>query len=277
MKKNDVNNTIKNSENVKNYGALKTCVLLLAFIIAYAISLYLNGFNETNKKLILLVAFGVVGFLLFYVVYYLAYFISFLSLKRKAKKLSNNVINCDDELAEYFSGDDVYFKYKGELTLKNNLSNFASKISQTMNDIASKYSQESEYAYVNYTVYDALDIFGNAINYLHNGIDKYFKGLNLQNWSFINLKGVIEKSLDDNKIEELAVTVEESSAFKKFFTNVKNKIVDKSKKIGNYIISAPLTSLLNDVLVFVAGEGFRVFSKNGKKPKTKKVVENNNE
>lgn len=258
--------TVKVNKKEKLVNFLKNYALIFVFAIAYFFSVYLNGFYNTNLKFLNLLIFGLVGFLSFFIIYYLLNFISFISLKKKVKNQAKNVVNCDDELAEYFQYNSKPFKYKGNVPLKENMKEFVNKTVEVMNDIACKYNQQSKYAFINYTVYDAIDILGNATAYLHNGIDKYFKGLNLQDWSFINLKGLIEKNAAADETDELAVTDDEKQS-KGFFAEIKNKIVSGGKKIGNHLISAPLTSLLNDALIFVAGESFRVFSKNGKKTK----------
>lgn len=247
---------------------LKTVGLILIFAVAYGTSLLLNGFKETNEKLFVLLICAVCGFVAFFLIYYLLYFISVIKLNKKRKKQSENIIRCDDEVAEFFDNNDYKFYYQRKLTVKENLFNALGLGKNIVSAIANEYSKGGKYDFLNYTVYDALDIFGNAIDEIFGKADKVFSFIGMQDKPLGFVENYLAKILieEQQSEEEIAVTeIKQPSGMRRFFGGIKDKVINAGKTVGIMLFSGKIESVVNEIMVFVAGESFRVYGKNGKK------------
>ena len=138
--------------------------------------------------------------------------------------------------------------------------------------VADTYSKGGKYAFLNYTVYDGIDVLGNAIDVLYDKIDGFLSSKALKVFKFYD-KPITFVSKELNKLlyqenEELNVVVEPKS---KTVTLLKGKLKEIGAKAGKVIIRKPLNNLAGGITEFVASESVRVFSKNSSSNKIKAV------
>ncbi|MBO5713255.1 MAG: hypothetical protein J6R88_03555 [Clostridia bacterium] len=248
--------------------ALKIIALLALFVVSYAISYYLNGFEETNKKLITLLVLGVAGYVLFYVIYTIFYVITKIKLSLKNKRATKNVVNCDEEAAKIMQNQKYQFNFDTNLTFNDNLNSYLSQTVVMVEDVANVYSIGGKYAFLNYTVYDAIDVVSNAIDVLHDKIDGFLTSKALVPFKFYD-KPISFVSSELNKLiyeEEKTPVIEEEVKPKKT-SAIKEKLMQIGAKAGKTVLRKPINNLANSITEFFASESVRVYGKNGKMPK----------
>ena len=281
MKNNNEITTV-NSENItpkKNNGvflsALKNVSIFALIVVSYLISYYLYGFNETNKRLFILLICGISGFILFYLIYGVAYLISNARIKRKIKKVTDNEIHCDDKVATYLENTENKFVYNKKLTLKENGSIALNKAFSIIVEIAKINSHSGKYAFVNFTVYDALEVFGNALDGIHDKLYGILSALKFEDKPIWLIEKNLAKLLYEEEVNnEVAVTADKKqNKVGEFFSNVKNKVTGIASNLAISLFSKKLETTINDCFTFIAGECFRVFGKSNKN--NKKAVNNN--
>lgn len=235
---------------------IKFILLTLLLVFSYYLSFKVDGFYKTNIKAITIIVFSILGFVSFFLGYYVFKIFYLISYNKKRKKLSKSVVNCDDELSIILQDEKFIFKYDKKLDLKANLKNASEIIINLVKDVSAKFGKNGKFFYVKYTVYDALTIFENAVDGIHNKLDGYFKFFKLQDKPL----SIVEKSLS-NLLNQSEINVEEIEVEKGFFSKVKNKLTNGAKTVGFFFIKGKIEGAVNDVVSFVGAEAFRVYSK----------------
>ena len=260
------------------FRALKFIVLLTLFIVSYAVSYYLNGFEKTNNKLLTLLIFAGAGFLVFYLIYYVAYIITAINIKNKSKRKSKMVINCDEETAILMQNEKYIYSFDKSLTVTENLKNDLTQAGGLVEDVADTYSKGGRYAFLNYTVYDALDVFSNAVDVLYDKIDGFLSSKLLSALKLYDKPiTLVSKELNKLLYDEQPVTVTENTETQKpeKLLKVKEKFKAFTVKASVTVFQKPINNFANGITEFIASESVRVFGKNGKKRKIKKAVAGN--
>ena len=272
MKNNNEITTANNDKITpkKNNGVFLSVIKIIALFaliaVSYFVSYLMYGFNETNKKLFILLVFAIGGFILFYLVYGIAYLFSNSRVKRNLKKVTDNEIHCDDKVATYFETTENSFTYNKKLTLKENGSIALNKAFSIIVEIAKLNSHSGKYAFVNFTVYDALEVFGNALDGIHDKLFGILSALKFEDKPIWFIEKNLAKILyEEEVVSEVSVTSDKKqNKVGEFFSGVKNKVTGIASNLAITLFSKKLESTINDCYVFIAGECFRVFSKNGK-------------
>ena len=239
----------------KRNKALKITLLSFLVLLIYAFSVYLSGFYETNKKLLTLVFFAILGFLLFFIVYYILYFITFIAYKAKLKKRVKKAKNSESEFGLLMANSNYTFVYDSKLDLFGNLKVVTNTLLTVVGDVSKKCGSKGKYYYLSFTSFDALAIVKDVLNGVSTKVDGIFKLLRIQNKPI----GILEK-----KLSEL---VEEGGFEEKPKNPFLSKVVEVGIKAAALTFRKKLESSINDIISYVGLEAFKLFSDS--------VVENN--
>ena len=261
---------VKKAEKLKVKSVIKWVVIILLTLFAYAFSLYQNGFEKTNLKLLQLIICSAFGFLIFFVFYYIFCGINLIIYNKKLKRRTSSIVNCDEQIEKAVNEPKYQFSYDTKSTFKQNLSSALTVMTTLAGDVANSYGKKGKYALLDFTVYDALSFVGNCIDGVESRVDGMFKfieftGVKDKPLPFIEnaLTKLIDKELSANN--DCAETVENNPPKK---DGLSKKIVNKVKNLGGkvavFTFKGVIENTLNDVIRFVGAEAFRVFSKDAK-------------
>ncbi len=249
----------KNNRFLKN--AIKYLIFTVIAVVSYGVSLYTNGLKSTNNKLITLVICTLFGILLFYLIYCLVYAFTKLSYARKRKR-NSIVINCDEELANILNSGNFNFSYDVKKSVNENLKQGANLSYILAKTIASGYGSKTKYVYLDYTVYDALEIIGNALDVVKEKTDSIFSLLHLQDKPI----SFLEKKLSDILEGQDEIVSDELVETKPTLLNkLKSGIKSGATKLALFTVKGQISKLTNEIIQFIGSEAFRVFSK-GNRP-----------
>ena len=124
-------------------------------------------------------------------------------------------------------------------------------------EIASGYGNSGKYVYLDYTLYDALEIFGNAVDVVKVKADSIFKLLRLQDKPI----SLLEKKLTDI-LEGQPIVEEEKSTT--FINKIGSGVKQVAGKVALVALKGKISGLVNEIIEYVGFEAFRVFSKENK-------------
>ena len=253
----------KNVKKKRIFTVLKYTLLFLLAVFSYFASVYLHGFNKTHERLIILVVCTVLGLVLFFIVYLILYGITALKYSIKNKRKNNATINCDDLLSSLIETNNFVFNYDLKKSVNENLKNGVVISYDLVKEIASGYGNSGKYVYLDYTLYDALEIFGNALDVVKVKADAIFGLLRLQDKPI----SLLEKKLTD-VIEGEPIIEEEKPS--NFITKLSSGVKHVAGKVAIFALKGKISTLVNEIIEYVGFEAFRVFSKQNKEyiPKT---------
>ena len=242
---------VKNSGKIsRKKQIINLIIVCLALVVSYALNVYTGSFKQANLKLLSLIFYSALGFIAFFIVYYAVYFITLICYNKKRKKTANTIISCDDSIAEIFAGGKHRFNYDKKITFNDNLTVYLDEVLKVIKEIADGYNLgRNEYYYLNFTVYDAIKIVGDAVDGIDTKISPIFKFLRAEDRPLKVVEKLLVSALEEEKREE-----KPKSAFVK-------AVVDTAKKAGVTLIKSPLENALNDLTVFVGYEAFKVYGK----------------
>ena len=235
---------------------LKFMLVVLVCVIAYGIAVYTSSFEQANSKLVSLFLFALLGFLGFYVIYYVIYLITISIQVTKRKKAVATVIECDDAVSELFSDNKNKFRYNPKCDFKVNFDIYKEQVLSVIKQIALGFNKaKSDYYYLNYTVYDALEIIDNVINGVDVKISPIFKLLKAEDKPLIIVEKLLVKAIEnDNKPKA-------EKEQNKFIKAVGEKLLNA----GLFVFRRNLENTANDLMVFIGLEAFKAYNKNGAK------------
>ena len=274
--KNKLKNSFSNSKSkmkeqkIKNSGKISRkkqiinlIIVCLALVISYALNVYTGSFQQANVKLLSLLFYSALGFIAFFILYYVVYFITLIRYNKRRKKIANSIISCDDNVAEIFAGNKHRFNYDKKIPLNDNLTAYLDGVLKVVKEIADGYSLgKNEYYYLNFTVYDAIKIVGDAVDGIDTKISPILRFLRAEDRPLKVVEKLLISALEEEKKEE-----KPKSALSK-------TLIDTAKKAGVSLIKTPLENALNDLTVFVGYEAFKVYGSSSKKgylPPSKEV------
>lgn len=246
---------------------INTLVIFLVLVTAYALSVYTSSFKEANLKLLSLFFYALFGFIGFYIVYAVAYLITMCTQIKNRKKQAIDIVECDEQLNQIFSDNKNKFKYNPKCNVAVNFNIYKDQVLSVIKQIAEGFNKaKSEYYYLSYTVYDALDIVDNVINGVDAKVSPIFGLLKAEDKP---LK-VVEKLLVSAVEKENAESVEKTQ------NSFIKSIADKLLSAGLMVFRKTLENTANDLIVFIGFEAFKAYNKNGAKylPVIKKEDEN---
>ncbi len=244
----------------KSRKIIKWLLIALLLIGSYVLSYFLNGFYETNKKLLILILCVACGFAGFFVIYYTAYLITIIVDKIKSKrKISNNEINCSEEIIEVIEDNGFVFHYDKKLSIKENFKNLGDILLKMLSKITTNGKAERKYSYLNFTVYEVLGAVNNCEGVIREKVDgildlpvvKWFDFKN-KPISFIEkkLSSIIEQELnDDIEVEETPKTL-----WQKVTSKVKKVALDKTP----ILLKGKIEDSVNLVIKFVGCEALKL-------------------
>lgn len=248
----------------KDKNVLKTILLVMLLILSYISSAYVYGFTKTNARFFYLIVFSVIGFCLFYIVYYIIYFITYLKYKRKDKNEKVNQINCDDKVNEFLKDEKYKYIYDTKLSVQENFKNAVDTAKSVILGVATLNNKKGKYFYLNYSVYDALEIYGDLVAFAYDKIDGVFKFFKIQNKPIT----FIEKSLQKVVEEEIVVKQENKNGL---LSKIKQGVGNAVLNTGIFLFKNKIQDAVNEILSVVCLECFKVYSKGVKS--SKKVLE----
>ncbi len=226
--------------------AIKFITLLIAFIFVYALSCYLNGFSQTNLKLLRLVFYAFIGFLGFYLVYFLVVFIADIVNKVNEKKRKKLL-----KVLKPLNINQDKFEYDVNKGIGENLSDYFSVLLDALKKVAEVCGYTGKYTYLNFTFNDALNFYNSAILILENKVDGVF-----------NLPVIRSLDLQDKPLKVVEKTL-------KKFISQENK---KQSKIGAFFaktINVGIKLILKDSfdksISYITLEFYLIYGKNSKK------------
>lgn len=240
--------TINQKRKTALKNAIKDVFLFLLVCFAYFLSVYINGFAKTNKNLIELVIFSLIGYVGFYVIYYLIYGISALKNKKYQKKR--------DELFEKYKDcsiennlNDKPFIYDTDKGIKENLESLRNVCITNLNDIALSCGCKGKYACFSFTIIDALKFTNKTLHIFEEKVDEI-----LSKVGFLNLEdkpiSFVEKYVDNlTKTDK----PEGNGLIKSIF-----------KKPVAYALKIVCEEKINNAVNYLLVEGYMVYSKNTK-------------
>lgn len=232
----------------KQKRAMKICALSVVFLAATAYSVYKNGVFGTLKNLLTLAVCAFLGYAAFYLVVLLFRIILRKRRKRKSQKaaLPKNTDASACALLEK-AGEFNYDKRQTPLENLKTAGGKALAIIKTASQKAEK--KASKYYFVNFTVYDAVDIFDASVDKLYEKIDGVFGLLRMQNKPL----GFLEKSLENALVDE----GDDSEPKKQ--SGFKKAVKEKGISVAIALLKNQINAQINDLLNFVAGEAVFVF------------------
>ena len=248
-------NTYSRKKRLLNF--VKYAVFLLIAVFSYFASAYLHGLTKTNERLIILVVCTFLGIALFFIIYIILYAITAIKYSIRSKRKKDNTVNCDSLLTELITENNFKFNYDLRKSVNENLRDGVNISYQVVKEIANGYGNSGKYVYLDYTLYDALEIFGNAVDVVKVKADAIFSLLRLQDKPI----SLLEKKLTDI-IEGQPIIEEEKpeTVFSKINSGVKNV----ASKVALFALKGKISSLVNEIIEYVGFEAFRVFSKQNK-------------
>lgn len=270
VKKVDDKNLIDKSQSATfskkkqgGFRATKIIILIAILMLSYVVSYFVNGFEKTNTNLLLLPILGASGFVLFYIIYGVLYLITLIKLNCKQKRQVKNVINCDEEASKIVKNEKYVFVFDTNETFTENLKKYLSQTVIMVEDVATVYSKGGKYAFLNYTVFDALDVVSNAIDVLYDKIDGFLSSKVIAVFKFYDKPiSFVSKELDkliyQEKAEIKGVVESEKPSL------IKDKIKQLGVKASKVVLHKPINNLANGITEFIASESVRVYAKNGK-------------
>ena len=237
----------------KKKRVLKVSALFAVFFIAIAYSVYKNGVLGTAKNLITLVVCAFLGYAAFYLVVLL---FRVILRKRRKKRAQKTVKSAEkDELqAQRLVESEGEFSYDKKLTPLENLKLAGNKALGIIKKASQKSKKKAgKYYFVNFTLYDAIDVFDDTVDKLHEKVDGIFGLLRMQNKPI----GFLEKKLETALIcsdEEKDAPKEpkKENAFKKVLTK-------GGVNFALTVFSGKINAQINDLLDFIANESVLVF------------------
>lgn len=257
----------KGGKTLSKKGIFSLVAVILALVVSYALNVYVYSFSEANAKLLSLVLYAIIGFLGFYVLYYIAYFITLFFYNKKRKKMANTIISCDDDIAMIFAGDAHRFNYDKNTTFVENINVYKNEVLSLIKEIADGCCVGGgRYYYLNFTVYDAIKIIGDAIDGIDVKISPIFKFLRAEDRPLKTVEKLLVNALESEKQDDIIEPQKPKST-------IIQSVVNKAKQVGFSLIKSPLENALNDLTVFIGYEAFKVYGK-GKKaylPSSKEV------
>lgn len=238
----------------KSRKIIKWLFIALLLIGSYALSYFLNGFYETNKKLLILIFCVACGYVGFFIIYYTAYLITLIVDKIKTKKkILRDKIDYSEELTEVIENNDFVFHYDNEKDLKENVKDLGKILLKMLSKITTNGKAERRYSYLNFTVYEVLEAVNNCEGVLREKVDgildlpvvKFFK-LKDKNIPFITkrLSSIIEKEL----------TGENEEKSNKLWQDIKSIFTKSATKL----LKTQIEDSVNYVIRFVGGEAFKL-------------------
>ena len=248
---------------------LKTVGVALVLIIAYAISVYTKSFSETNLLLLKLVIYSLCGFVGFYAVYFIAYLITLIIYNKRVKKIAKTVISCDDNVAMLFDGGKNTFKYDVKKDFKSNVNEYKNTALNVVDEVATGYGiNKGNFYYLNFTVYDAIDVVRNAVDGVDNKISPIFRFLHAEDKPLIMVENLLISAIESEKEPKIEDENKKPS--------VLSSLINKAKMAGAFVLKGAIENAFNELLVFLSYEAFKVYGKDGKTylPKTEGGDEN---
>lgn len=238
----------------KKKRVLKISALFAVFFIAIAYSIYKNGVLGTAKNLITLVVCAFLGYAAFYLVVFLFRVI----LRKRRKKRAQKAVKSaeEDELqAQKLVESEGEFSYDKKLTPLENLKLAGNKALGIIKKASQKSKKKAgKYYFVNFTLYDAIDVFDDTVDKLHEKVDGIFGLLRMQNKPM----GFLEKKLEtalvggDEEKDDSVKEPKKENAFK--------KVLKKGGvNIALTVFSGKINAQINDLLDFIANESVLVF------------------
>ncbi len=245
---------VEKQANKSKLRYVKIAGVLLVLIIAYAISVYTSSFNQTNIKLLSLVLYTVCGFLGFYLIYFVFYLITLVSYNKRVKKIANTVVSCDDNVALLFSRG-KRFRYDVKESFTSNINNYKTAVLDVVEEVATGYgAKKGNYYYLNYTVYDAIDVVNNAIDAIDGKVSPIFKLLRAEDKPLKVVEKLLVSAIENENREQEVIEKKPSLI---------SAVINKAKTVGTFIIKGAIDNAFNDLLVFICYEAFKVYGKDG--------------
>ena len=246
-----------NQAKIKLNRFLKTAGAVLAVIIAYAISVYTKSFSETNVLLLRLVIYSLCGFVGFYIVYSIAYLITLVIYNRRVKKIAKTVISCDDNVAMLFSGGKNAFRYDVKKDFKHNINEYKNTALNVVEEVAAGYGiNKGNFYYLNFTVYDLIDVARNAVDGVDNKISPIFKFLHAEDKPLSMVEALLVSAIESEKHPKIEEETKKPNAF--------STLINKAKMAGAFVLKGAIENACNELLIFLGYEAFKVYGKEGK-------------
>lgn len=248
---------MEKSKATNKFKILKTILFSLLLVLSYVASVYVKGFAQTNTRLLYLLVFVFLGFCSFYIVYYIIYFITNLKYKRQDKKKKEFIVNCDDSVSNFLKDEKYKFTYNVKNSIKDNIESAVSVAKNVILDVATINDKNNKYFYLNYTVYDALEIYGNLVTFAYAKIDGVFKTFKIQNKPI----SFIEKSLQNVIVDDKGEKVEEKD---NLLIKIKKGVGNAVLNTGIFLFKNKIQDAVNEIISVICLEAFKVYGKDVK-------------
>lgn len=249
------------TSKIKAKEIVKTLLILAVLVVSYVISVITSSFYETNKKLVVLLICFVAGVLLFVIVYVILYLLTFIKIKKRAKRLLKESISCDDRAYAFFEKNGYSFSYNVKESFSKNMLAFKDDALSIIKEIANVYGVgEDKFYYLGYTVYDATNVLYSALDLVDVKISPIFKLLKAEDKPLGLIENLLEKAVEsDGKSEEKNEEESKPSFLKKIGLGL--------LKATTFIFRGKIENALTDVVKFAGVKAFEVYGKNGKEDK----------
>ena len=252
MKNNPTNRNLKRI-NLKTKYILQNIFLLLLSVAVYCLAVYINGFLETNKKLLTLIFYGVIGFISFFVFYFIIKFICKIVFNKRERKRKKLVVALKEE--DNFLKINS-FKYNKNISIIENLNVVFNKTLENLKEISISLGYKGNFSYLNFTINDFLNFTNKTIDIVEFKVDEILSSPLLIVFKLHNKPlGYVENLLNDVIEKE---NKKEQKEGKSFLTKVFNKAVGVGIKVF-------FEDKLNGIIKYVCLEGYVVYNKNHKK------------
>ena len=238
----------------KRKRVLKLSALFAVFFIAIAYSVYKNGVWGTAKSLITLAVCAFLGYAAFYLVVFLFRIILRKRRKKRAQKAVKSAAE-DEKQAKRLVESEGEFNYDKKLTPLDNLKLAGGKALAIIKKASQKSKKKAgKYYFVNFTLYDAIDVFDDTVDKLHEKVDGIFGLLRMQNKPIGFLEKKLESALveSDEEKEDVKTEPKKENGFK--------KVLKKGGvNLALTVFSGKINAQINDLLDFIANESVLVF------------------
>ncbi len=250
---------MSSTKNKDKNKIIKFLLLSLLLILSYVISVIVNGFGVTNLRFLYLLIFIFAGFLAFYLIYFIIYFITKIKYKIQENTKKNAVINCDDKVNDFLKNDKYKFVYDTKFSVKENFNSAFELSKSVISSVATICGKNNEYFYLNYTIYDAIEIYGNLVAFAYEKIDGVFKTFKIQDKPISFIEKTLHKVIEDEKPVDNVVKDNVLSKIKK---GVGNAVVNT----GIFLFKNKIQNAINEIISLICLEAFKVYSKGLKEP-----------
>lgn len=250
--------TVVQAESERRKGVVRLIIMTCVLSLAYIFSAFTTDIKSTNEKLLYVLIFVVVGFLATVILFYLSVYVSFWVEKIKRKNIAKKISYEFKDFEYILEKNENVFTYDKSKSFMENLGNVKDIGFNIVKDVALKIKGEGKRFYLKFALTDAIQIVTESVVKVQNKADAFFEKLRLDNKPLYIVEGTLQKLIDGENEEEIAVT--NDSGIFGFFKKAKQKALNIGVNVAVTVFKSNIEKLVGDVLKSVLIESVKLYS-----------------